>query len=145
VDQAVGGRLVVMSGCAEGWDACVAWTAIRAGIRLWAAVPNRGYGAHYWGRKSLTGRDQLPEFERILAAAWRVTYVMEEIHGTSALYLDGLHSNFVRNTFMVDKAQEFVVWDPSSRGTAHCLAEIKRAGKPFRVLSAEVPEPLTLL
>lgn len=149
--EAHGDRLVVMSGMAEGFDACLAYTALRAGVRLWAAVPNKGFGGHYWGRNSLTGRDRLAEFVGILAAAERVTFVMEEIHGTTRLHLDGVHANFVRNSWMVNGgpdgfagADEFVVWDPTSRGTAHCLAEIRRAGKPFRVLS-EPAEALTLL
>jgi hypothetical protein len=30
---------------------------------------------------------------------------------------------------MVEQAHDFVVWNPESRGTAHCVAAIKRAGK----------------
>lgn len=134
-----GDRLVLMSGCAEGWDEVIARVAATERVRLWAAVPNRGYGAHYWGRNSLTGRDRSREFADILAAAWRVTYVMEDVHGTNGLYLDGVHSNFVRNYWMVDTAAEFLVWDPTSRGTAHCLAVIRKAGKPYRVLSDHQP------
>lgn len=40
---------------------------------------------------------------------------------------------------MVATAHEFLVWDPTSSGTAHCLTAIKRAGKPYEILS-----PLTV-
>lgn len=140
--QRHGGRLVVMSGMAEGFDHLLAWVALRAGVRLWCAVPNQGYGRHYWGRASLTRTNRTAEFTRYLNAAWRRTFVMEDIHGTSALHLNGLHANFVRNDWMVDGdpvhfagADEWLVWDPISRGTAHCLAGIQKAGKPYRILS----------
>lgn len=122
-------RLVVMSGGAEGFDELLARVAIRQGVRLWLALPNKGYAKHYWGRASLLGRDRTAEFEQILGSAWKVTYVMEQVHGTSALKLDGLHANFWRNQFMADNANDFVVWNPESTGTAHCVTAIKRAGK----------------
>jgi hypothetical protein len=83
----------------------------------------------------VTGRNRLAEFEAILASAWRITYVMEEALGVPVVHVNDRRSNFARNTWMVGKADEFVVWDPSSRGTAHCLAEIRRAGNLYRVLS----------
>lgn len=143
-----GGRLVIMSGMAEGFDACLAKVALTAGIRLWCAVPNRGYGAYYWGRNSLTGRDRLGEFEAILAAAvqggGRVTYVMEDVHRTSALHLNGEHANNVRNRFMVEQANEFVAWDPRpNSGTDHCVKAARLAGVPVLDLSAAGALPLT--
>jgi hypothetical protein len=138
-----GDRLVVMSGMAEGFDSCMAWTAIRAGIRLWCAVPTRSYGGYYWGRASLTGQDRLAEFWSILRQAWKVTYVMEEIHGVDSLYLNGEHANNVRNRFMVEQADEFVAWDvrPGS-GTAHCVEQARLAGVPCLDLSAAEALPL---
>ena len=130
-----GNRLVVMSGLAEGWDELMARVAIRLGVRLWCAVPNRGYGAYYWGRESLTGVDRSADFESIRAAAERVTHVMEDIHGTRELKWRGKHANFWRNDFMVTGggdfagADDFAVWNPTSRGTAHCVDAIRRAGK----------------
>lgn len=122
-------RLVVMSGGAEGFDELLARVALRLGVRLWLALPNRGYIAHYWGRASLLERDRTEEFAQIAAAAWKTTHVMEQIHGTSALKVDGLHANFWRNEFMVERADDFVVWNPESTGTAHCVKAIKRVGK----------------
>lgn len=124
-----GDYLIVMSGMAEGFDHLLAVTALSLGIPLWCAIPNKGYGRHYWQRNSVTGRDQYAEWCRILDAAYRVTYVMEDIHGTSDLYLAGVHSNFVRNDWMVEQGDDFAAWDLTSRGTAHCVAAIKRAGK----------------
>lgn len=131
-----GDRLVIMSGVAEGFDELLAVTALKMDVRLWAAVPNRGYSAYYWQRKSVTGMPRMPAFLKLTTAAWRVTYVMEDVHGRRGLYLNGVHSNFVRNLFMVDTAAEFLVWDPTSRGTEHCLKAIERARKPYEILSA---------
>ena len=133
--QRHGGALVVMSGMAEGFDSLLAWAALRAGVRLWCAVPNRGYGAYYWGRYSLTGTDRTAEFTRYLHAAWRRTFVTEDVYGGDVRNLNGVHSNLARNVWMVEQADEFLVWDPISRGTARCLAGIQKAGKPYRILS----------
>ncbi len=145
VAEAVGDPLVIMAGMAEGFDACLARVALSAGIRLWCAVPNRGYGAYYWGRNSATKRDRLAEFEAILAAAWRVTYVMEDVHRTSALRINGEHANNLRNLWMIEEAHEFVAWDvrPGS-GTAHCVEQARLAGVPVLDLSARVAEALPL-
>jgi hypothetical protein len=124
-----GDYLIVMSGMAEGFDHLLAAIALKLGIPLWCAIPNKGYGHHYWHRNSVTGSSQFAEWCRILDSAHRVTYVMEDVHGTSELYLNGLHSNFVRNAWMVEQADDFLVWDPSSKGTAHCVKAIRGAGK----------------
>ncbi len=118
-----------MSGGAEGWDELLARIAIRLGVRLWLALPNKGYLRHYWGRASLLNRDRSAEADGLVAAAWKVTHVMEQIHGTTALKLDGLHANFWRNQFMVERSDDFVVWNPESTGTAHCVRVIRQAGK----------------
>lgn len=134
-----GRRLVVMSGFAEGWDEAVAKAGLEVGARLWAAVPTRSYGRYYWSAgQSLTGRDRTAEFNTLLERAWRVTYVMEDVHQTRALTLDGKHANAWRNDFMVTGdgadfpgADDFVVLGPvkARSGTAHCVQAIKAAGK----------------
>lgn len=131
-----GDRLVVMSGMAEGWDELIAMTALRLGVHLWCAIPNRGYGAYYWQRQSVTGMPRLPAFGAIVGRASRVTYVLEDVYGLRGVRLPtGEHSNFVRNRFMVTGhgeftgGDDFAVWGPESKGTAHCVREIKRAGK----------------
>jgi hypothetical protein len=132
-----GSRLVVMSGLGEGWDECLARAALRLEIRLWCAIPNKGYGRWYWGERSETGVNRLDAFNEIVGRAWKVTYVMEQIHGTSALKVDGLHANFWRNLFMVNGgrgfpgADDFAVLGPVKprSGTAHCVKAIRAAGK----------------
>lgn len=135
-----GDRLVVMSGGAEGWDELLARCALRLNIRLWLALPNRGYLKHYWGRESLLKRDRLAEAQTIVDQAVRITYVMEDVHDTKSLKIGGLHANFWRNLFMVETANDFLVWNPTSKGTAHCVKAIKDAGKwrDDMVLSPEV-------
>lgn len=124
-----GPRLVVMSGGAEGWDELLARVAIRLGVRLHLVLPSKSYANHYWGRASVLKRDRMPEFREIASAEWRTTYVAEQILGTTGLYVDGLHINFHRNLIMTEWADDFAVWDPTSRGTAHCVGAIKAAGK----------------
>lgn len=130
-----GDRLVIMSGMAEGFDKALAMVALDLGIRLWCAIPNRGYGDYYWGRNSLTRKNMMHQFNAIVDKAEKVVYVMEDIHNVSrGLYLHGRHSNFVRNDYMVETADAFLVWDPTSSGTKDCVASIIKASKPFKVL-----------
>lgn len=139
-----GDRLVVMSGAAEGFDELLARVAIRLRVRLHLALPNRGYAAYYWGRASLLERDRSAEFTQIARYAEQITYVMEDVHGTRELKKDGLHANFWRNLFMVQTADDFLVWNLTSKGTAHCVEAIKKAGKwhDDMILS---PQPATLM
>lgn len=134
--QQHGDRLTVISGMAEGWDECVAISALGLGVRLWCIIPNRSYGPYFWGRHSILGIPRLDTFNDITERAWRVTYVMEDVHHKTGIYLNGEHSNFVRNRYMVNGgpngftgADDFMVWNPTSKGTAHCVRTIKSAGK----------------
>ena len=131
-----GDNLVIMSGMAEGFDKLIALCAIEQEVKLWCAIPNKGYADYYWGRNSLTGQNQMAAFNAIVANAWRVTYVFEDVHHKhTGLHINGRHSNFVRNDYMVAQGNAFWVWDPTSSGTRDCLDSIKAAGKPYRVLS----------
>lgn len=119
-----GDELLVMSGMAEGWDEYVAKTAISLEIPFIAVVPHPTYGEYYWGRKSFSGTNRLDEFNSYLDRAFCSIYVCD------TLYVDGVHANFVRNTYMVSQATEFVVWKTAnSRGTEDCVRKIARAGK----------------
>lgn len=129
-----GDRLVIMSGMAEGFDKALANAAIHNDIKLWIALPSGDYGSYYWGRKSLTGRDMLPQFNAMLAKAWRVTEVMPSPKGSQKYNGKFGAANLDRNDFMVDQANAFLVYDPSSTGTAHCFAAIKKADKPFEIV-----------
>lgn len=130
-----GNRLVIMSGMAEGFDKLLALCAIELDIRLICAVPNKGYANYYWRDHSLTGKNMLSEFSDIIAKAEKVVYVMEDVHKTNRLYLNGRHSNFIRNDYMVEQGHAFLVWDPSTSGTRDCFASIKRTNKPFKILN----------
>jgi hypothetical protein len=136
-----GDKLRVMSGMAEGFDELIAMVAIKLEIKLIAAVPNKGYGAYYWANHSLTGTNRMGHFNGIIARADKVINVMEDVHGIQrGLYLNGRHSNFLRNDYMVAQANHFLVWDPSSSGTRDCLATIVKSGKPFEILSGDNDE-----
>lgn len=130
-----GGKLWVMSGMAEGFDKALATAAIQLEIPLHCAIPTKTYGHWYWGGHSETGEDMEHMFNVMIGLAADVTYVMEDIYGTSSLYLNGKHANFVRNDWMVENADYFVVYDPSSPGTSNAFATIKRSKKPFLLLN----------
>jgi len=129
--QRAHGPLTIMSGMAEGWDEYLARTAIQLELPWVAAVPNRGYGEHYWGRNSVTGEDRLEEFTTLLSKAEQVVYVCD------GLYENGSHANFVRNEYMVQQSSAFLVYGPSGRGTSHCLSKIRLSRKPYWVMGGE--------
>ena len=120
--------LMVISGMAEGWDELVARKCIDLRVPFIAAVPHPGYGAYYWSADhSLTGADRTPDFNCLLASASEVHYICAGIYDQS-----GLHSNFARNQWMVDRADEMVVHrEAKSRGTDDCLRRAEKAGKPW--------------
>jgi hypothetical protein len=117
-----------MSGMAEGWDEYLARLALELEIPFIAVVPTESYGDYYWGQKSVTGTDRRREFKDLLEQAEQVTWVCP------SLYVAGVHANFVRNQYMVDQADQFLVWNPQSRGTADCVRRIARAHKPSTVV-----------
>lgn len=133
-----GEELMVMSGMAEGFDKALALVALHLEIPLWAVIPTKSYGKWYWGSHSLTGEDRIHEFDSYIGMSTKVTYVMEDIHNvTSGLWLNGKHANFIRNDYMVEKADFFLVYDPSTPGTGNALASIKKAKKPFVLLNCK--------
>jgi hypothetical protein len=110
----------VISGMAEGFDEAIAKAAIRSHIPFWAYVSNPTYGAYYWGRNSVTGRDRLDEFNDLESqAAYRQFSVLKGIYVPGTNY----HSNFKRNEDMVDDSEELWFLDTGSPdgGTAHCV------------------------
>lgn len=123
-----GSELRLMSGMAEGWDEAIARIAIANNIAFITVIPNKGYGQYYWGSHSTTGRNRMAEFNDYLAKAAEVVYV------STTLYVNGQHSNFVRNQYMVDHADEFVVFNPTSPGTRDCVARIQAVQKPYHII-----------
>lgn len=74
-------------------------------------------------------------FREILDKAEKVVHIMEDVHNTNDLYIKGRHANFLRNDWMVENADMFLIWDPSSPGTADCFTSVKRARKAYIVMS----------
>ena len=118
---------LVVSGMAEGFDEALARAAVALKIPFLAAVPHPTYGQYYWGRKSLTGRDRLAEFDALCRQAAGV-----EI-GSQTLYVNGVHANFVRNAQMVAMSDMALVYDAGSSGTRHAVEALRKAGKPMEV------------
>lgn len=126
---------LVLSGGAEGWDACLAAAARAAGIPYELVLPNTGYIDYYWGRKSVTGLDRRAAASRMLSGAATVTYVTSGLYATDAHTGRQVHANFYRNCVMLSRAQLGLVYGPTSPGTKHGVAELKRHEVPFRVWS----------
>jgi len=146
-----GDNLRGCTGMSEGFDKLLALQYIDLNVPFEAAVPSKDYGDYYWRDHSLTGKNMLAQFKDILDAAVKVTYIKEDILGITepGVYINekemtaswkrshGRHINFIRNDYMVELCDHFMVWDPSSPGTKDCLASIKAAGKPYTVLYGE--------
>ena len=112
-----GNNLVVISGMAEGFDEALARAAMCVGVTLIAAIPNKGYSAYYWRDNSQLKVDRMDSFQELAGYAHRsggVHYVCGK-----DIYVNGKHSNFVRNEWMADRADVVWVYNPTSRGTAH--------------------------
>lgn len=122
-----GDNLVIMSGGATGWDHAIADMAFQLYIPYVLCIPNKGYGEYYWA-------SDMDAWNFMCGNSAHIEYTMEDVHNSRSLYLNGVHSNFVRNTRMAELAHAFLVFDAGSRGTQHCVAEIKRLNKPYRAL-----------
>lgn len=118
------GKIIVISGMAEGFDSALAMAAISVGMELHCYIPNRGYGNYYWGQKSQTGQNRLAQFNAIVAQAAHVEYTNEKL-GVNSLYHNGVHMNFLRNQHMVDDADILFAWATSEKeadgGTRDCI------------------------
>ena len=113
-----GNNLVVISGMAEGFDEALARAAMCVGVTLIAAIPNKGYSAYYWRNNSQLKVDRMDSFQELAGYAHRsggVHYVCGK-----DIYVNGKHSNFVRNEWMADRADVVWVYNPISKGTAQC-------------------------
>lgn len=107
---------LLITGMAEGFDEALAIAAIATDTPLRAMIPNAGYGQHYWGKKSVTGRNRMTEFEYIIAYAQStggVEYVCDGLYGP-----DGRHANFHRNEAMAKACDKAWIYNPVTRGTA---------------------------
>lgn len=119
--------LHVISGMAEGWDEAIAKAAMRNSIPYTVMIPNKGYGDYYWRRNSLLGVDRSATFATLCEHAREVVYVCD------SLYVNGVHSNFVRNQAMVDACDGALVYEATSNGTRDAVTRLIKAGKPYKV------------
>ena len=122
--------LVLITGMAEGWDEAFAKIGLRNGIPYEAYIPNKGFGAYYWGKNSLMGQNRMGTFNQLVGGARKVTYCCD------SLYLNGVHSNFIRNDWMIAASDlALVYYAPGSKnagGTADAVKKL-RGVIPFKV------------
>jgi len=123
-------RLLIISGGAEGWDEALATIAMREGIDYFLALPNEVYADYYWRRKSITNTDRIATIQELIDHATHVEYICGK-----DIYSNGVHANFVRNTWMVERCDEAVVYDADSRGTIDAVKKLMKAKKPYKVFS----------
>lgn len=124
--------VLVISGMAEGFDECLAVAASRMGLRWEAALPNPTFGSHYWGRVSKTGRDRSEAFAGLVKGAARRHYIARSVY----VYLptgERIHSNFARNSWMIERSDVVLAYPTGSAGTRHGLEEAERLGKVVKV------------
>jgi hypothetical protein len=130
-----GNNLVVISGMAEGFDEALARSAMCVGVTLIAAIPNKGYSAYYWRNNSQLKVDRMDSFQELAGYAHRsggVHYVCGK-----DIYVNGKHSNFVRNEWMADRADVVWVYNPTSRGTAQCYNYCRTNGIKTFIINPE--------
>lgn len=116
--------LQILAGGAEGFDHALARAAFKCSVPYVLALPNQGYGLHYWGKASQTRTNRIEVFNAMVDNAHEVVYVCPSIYGE-----DGRHSNFIRNEYMVDKSNEVWVYNPVTPGTRQCYSYAKTHGK----------------
>ena len=114
-------ELMILAGGARGFDFLLAQAAMVLGIDYVLALPNQGYKNYYWP-------DITPAEQEVFDHASKTIYVCK------SLYVDGLHSNFVRNNFMVEHSDFMLVYNPVSPGTKHCFGTIKKVGRLHKVI-----------
>ena len=122
------GRVLVVTGLAEGFDSAMAKAAQLTETDYLVAIPSPTYGEYYWGNNSVTGTNRLAEFEDYVNKAAHKVVVCEDYKGFAPRRPG--KANFDRNQWMVDFAQAFYVYDRSSRGTKDCVDRIEKAGTP---------------
>ena len=130
-----GNNLVVISGMAEGFDEALARAAMCVGVTLIAAIPNKGYSAYYWRDNSQLKVDRMDSFQELAGYAHRsggVHYVCGK-----NIYVNGKHSNFVRNEWMAGRADVVWVYNPTSRGTAQCYNYCRTNGIKTFIINPE--------
>lgn len=106
---------MLITGMAEGFDEALAIAAIATNTPLKAMVPFKGYCNHYWGVKSVTGRNRLAECKEILAYAQStggVEYICSDWNGP-----DGRSAMIHRNEAMANACDKAWIYNPVTPGT----------------------------
>jgi hypothetical protein len=130
-----GNNLVVISGMAEGFDEALARSAMCVGVTLIAAIPNKGYSAYYWRDNSELKIDRMDTFQELARYA-NETGAVHYVCGKN-VYVDGKHSNFVRNEWMANRADVVWVYNPTSKGTAQCYNYCRTNGIKTFIINPE--------
>lgn len=110
---------MLVCGGAEGFDELLAFRAYSNSIPYCLYIPNPSYANYYWKKHSLTGVDRSEDFKEMVFHAESVKFIC------SSIYVDGEHSNFIRNKAMVDVADLMIICSPvTSSGTSHAYKYI---------------------
>ena len=122
--------LVLITGMAEGFDEAIAKIGLKNNIPYLAYIPNYGYADYYWKNHSKMGKNRINTYQKLLNGAADITFVCQ-----SNLYVDGVHSNFVRNSAMIEACDSAIAWYERSDagGTADALRKLRAAGKPVSI------------
>jgi hypothetical protein len=121
---AVNNNALWLVGGAEGWDFAVMREVAKAGQKFTLCLPNDGYLGYYLPK--WTVREHAAVFESLASQAHKVVTVADKLYEPSRDPRDGgrsVHSNFLRNQYMVDYADHIVsFWTgKQSGGTVHAL------------------------
>lgn len=111
----------VMAGGAKGFDFLLAESAYFAKVPYILALPNKGYLPYYWPIMS--------DHEKAVFDT-----AIEQRFVCKSLYENGLHSNMVRNLYMVKHSSFMLVYNPTTPGTSHCFKAIKEAKRDYMIL-----------
>lgn len=116
-------ELVLISGLAEGFDEAIAKIGMREGIPYIAAIPNPTYGNYYWRDHSLTKRNRLATFRELVANSEEAVFVCDSV------YQYGIHSNFIRNDWMIKECDFALCYDAGSSGTRDAIKKLHAVDK----------------
>jgi len=106
---------MLITGMAEGFDEVLALAAMATQTPLKAMIPFKGFGNHYWGKKTVSGQSRLTEYKQILAYAQStggVEYICSDWNGP-----DGRSAMIHRNEAMANACDKAWIYNPVTPGT----------------------------
>lgn len=108
-------KIIIVQGCALGWDMAIGKEAIRQGHRVISCIPVRGFNSRW-------NMDDVWELEGILNSSHKVVTVTEGPYCPKALNK--------RNEYMVDMSDElYSLCSGAQSGTLNCVNYAERQGK----------------